>query len=195
MRTLLRACVLALLVLTLVGCDQLVPKYSGIDLDKVNWGRNFRLTDASGRERTMEEFRGKYVMIFFGYVQCPVVCPTVLLRAAETRRALGADGERIQVVFITLDPERDTPALAQEYAEAFDPSFIGLRGDLERTKEVAKEFHVYFKKVPTGGSYAIDHTAITYVLDDKGKLRLGLQHQHSVEQYVADLRALIGAKS
>ena len=191
MRTALHRTALVVLFFVLCGCDLVAPRYSGIDLTGADWGRDFRLPDGDGRERSLAEFRGKYVMVFFGYVQCPVVCPTVLLRAAETRKALGPDGDRIQVVFITLDPERDTPALVKEYAEAFGPDFIGLRGDLERTRAVAKEFHVYYEKVPTGSSYAVNHTAITYVFDDKGNLRLGLQHQHSTEQFVADMRALM----
>jgi len=177
------------------GCDALKRDYSGIELTGANWGRDFKLTDPDGRERTLADFRGKYVMVFFGYIQCPVVCPTALVRAAEARNALGADRERIQVIFITLDPERDSPALVKEYAAAFDPNVIGLRGDLQRTREVAKEFHVYYEKVPSGSSYSIDHTAITYIYDDQGRLRLGMQHQHTTEQYVADMRTLMKSKS
>jgi len=195
MRALLKLFAIVSIAFLSGGCDVLVPKYSGIDLTGVDWGRDFRLADPAGHERTLADFRGKYVMVFFGYVQCPVVCPTVLMRAAEAKRALGPDGDRLQVLFITLDPERDTFALVKEYAEAFDPSFIGLRGDLKRTSEVAKEFHVYYAKVPTGSSYSIDHTATTYVFDEQGRLRLGLQHQHTTEQYVADMRTLMKSKS
>jgi len=121
--------------------------------------------------------------------------PTVLLRAAEARNALGADRERVQVLFITLDPERDTPALVKEYATAFDPSFVGLRGDLQRTREVAKEFHVYYEKVPTAVPTASTTPPLTYIFDDQGRLRLGMQHQLTAEQYVADLRALMKSSS
>ena len=134
-------------------------------------------------------------MVFFGYVQCPVVCPTALVLAAQARAALGADRERVQVIFITLDPERDTPAQVEEYATGFDPGFIGLSGDLARTREVAKEFRVYFEKIPSGSSYTMDHTALTYVFDAEGRLRLGMTHQHTLEQYVADLRTLMEPES
>jgi protein SCO1/2 len=186
------ALALAAALFALLGaCDQLKPKYAGIDLTGVKWGRDFRLPDADGRERSLADFRGKYVMVFFGFIYCPEVCPTVLYSAAQARKALGADGEKIQVIAITLDPERDTAAQMKEYATSFDPTFIGLRGDLERTKEVAKEFRVFFQKVPAGNSYTIDHTAFTYVFDPEGRLRLALRHQQTTEEYIADLRTLM----
>jgi protein SCO1 len=194
-RAWLKVIIIVIAGLVTAGCDGLKPRYSGINFTGASWGRDFRLPDPEGRERTLADFRGKYVMVFFGYLECPVVCPTALVLAAEARKALGADRERVQVIFITLDPERDTPARVKEYAAAFDPSFIGLRGDLERTREVAKEFRVYFEKVPNGGSYSIDHTALTYVFDDVGRLRLGMTHQHTLEQYVADLRTLMKPES
>ncbi|MBI2316266.1 MAG: SCO family protein [Betaproteobacteria bacterium] len=191
MRHALVSALVAALIAFLGACDQLKPKYSGIDLTGADWGRDFRLPDADGRERSLAEFRGKYVMVFFGFIYCPEVCPTVLYSAAQARKALGADGERIQVIAITLDPERDTPAQMKEYAAAFDPTFIGLRGDLDRTKAVAKEFRVFFQKVPAGNTYTIDHTAFTYVFDPEGRLRLALRHQQTTEEIVADLRTLM----
>jgi len=173
------------------GCDGLKPKYSGINFTGASWGKEFRLPDAQGRERSLADFRGKFVLLTFGYLQCPEVCPTILMHAAEARNALGAERERVQVIFVTLDPERDSGALVDQYAKAFDPSFVGLRGDLPRTKEVAKEFRVYFEKVPTGSSYSVDHTTITYVFDDQGRLRLGITPQHTLQQYVSDLRTLM----
>ena len=192
MRKPLIAAVLAVLLAALAACDLLTSGYHGIDLTDAGWGRDFRLTDADGRERSLADWRGKYVMVFFAYVYCPEVCPTALIRAAAVRNGLGADKEKIQVITITLDPERDTPANIMNYATAFDPSFVGLWGTPERIREVAKEFHVYYRKVPAGNSYTIDHTAFTYVFDPEGRLRLAMGHQQTTAQYIADLRRLMG---
>ena len=180
-----------MLTMALAACDLLTPAYNGMDLTGADFGRDFHLTDADGHERSLADYRGKYVMVFFGYVYCPEVCPAVLIKAAEARNAMGADKEKIQVITITLDPERDTPAQVQEYASAFDPSFVGLWGTPERIKEVAKEFRVFYQKVPSGNSYSIDHTALTYIFDPEGRLRLAMRHQQTTEQYVADLRRLM----
>jgi len=177
----------------LAACNWLAPGYNGINLTGVDWGRDFRLTDADGSEHSLADWRGKYVMLFFGYVYCPEVCPSALVRAAEVRNALGADRDRIQVITVTLDPERDTPAQIRDYAAAFDPSFVGLWGTPERIKEVAKEFRVYYQKVPTGSSYSIDHTALTFLFDPEGRLRLAWGHRQTSEQYIADFRKLMGA--
>jgi protein SCO1/2 len=187
------AAFLAALLAALAACDPPAPAYNGIDLTGAGWGRDFRLTDANGREHTLADYRGKYVMVFFGYVYCPEVCPTALIRAAEVRNALGAEKEKVQVITITLDPERDTPAGIRDYALAFDPSFVGLWGTPERIREVAKEFRVYYEKVPAGKSYTIDHTALTYVFDPGGRLRLAIGHKQTNEQYIADLRRLMGS--
>jgi len=162
-----------------------------MDVTGANFGRDFRLTDPEGKERTLADFRGKLVLVFFGFLTCPEVCPTVLLHAAEARRMLGADGERVQVIFVTVDPERDTGELIKNYAAAFDPSFIALRADPERTREVAREFRVYYRKVPDGKSYTVEHTALTYVFDAGGRLRLTMPHSQNAEQMAADLRLLM----
>ena len=193
MRKFLIAAALAAFVAAFGACGWLAPGYNGINLTGVEWGRDFRLSDADGRERSLADWRGKYVMLFFGYVYCPEVCPTALVRAAEVRNALGADKDRIQVVTVTLDPERDTPAQIRDYAAGFDPSFVGLWGTPERIKEVAKEFRVYYQKVPTGSSYSIDHTALTFLFDPEGRLRLAWGHRQTSEQYIADFRKLMGA--
>ncbi len=180
--------------LLLCGCDPGKPTFFAIDVTGANFGRDFRLADPEGKERTLADFRGKYVLVFFGFVLCPQVCPTVLLHAAEARKMLGADGERVQVLVITVDPERDTAELLKEYAAAFDPSFIALRGDPARTREVATEFRVYYQKVPSGSTYTVEHTALTYVFDAKGRLRLTMPHRESAEQMAADLRLLMQAE-
>jgi protein SCO1/2 len=162
-----------------------------MDVTGSDFGKEFQLTDADGRMRRLADFRGKLLMIFFGFVQCPVVCPTALIRAVEVRRALGSDGEKIQVIFITLDPERDTAEVIKGYTNAFDPSFIGLYSDLAGTEKVAKDFRVFYQKVPEGNSYTIDHTAFTYVYDTQGRLRLAVKHAQSTEKTIADIRRLL----
>jgi len=173
------------------GCSDR-PSFHSMDVTGSDFGKNFQLTDARGQVRTLADFRGKLVMTFFGFVQCPVVCPTALMSAVEVRRALGTEGERIQVIFITLDPERDTPEIIKGYTEAFDPSFIGLYSDLAGTEKVAKEFRVFYQKAPAGKSYTIDHTALTYVHDATGSLRLTVRHDQPAEKTTEDLRRLLG---
>ena len=181
--------------LALVGCRGDAPNFNGLDLTGANWGRDFSLQDPDGRTRTLADFRGKYVLLFFGFTHCPDVCPTALLRAQEMRKLLGADGEKVQVIFVTVDPERDTAALMREYTAAFDPSFLGLRADAEGTKRVASEFKVFYEKVPAGASYTVNHSALTYVFDAQGRLRLALQHTQTAEQFAADLRTLMKQSS
>ena len=130
------------------------------------------------------------MLLYFGFVQCPDVCPTALTRAVETRRLLDPDGDKLQVIFVTVDPERDTPELLREYMAAFDPSFVALRGDAERLRQTAAEFKVYYKKVPTGISYTMD-TALSYVFDAEGRLRLALRHEQTAQDYAHDIALLI----
>ncbi len=178
--------------LAVAGCDRKKPaSYHGIDITGADYGRDFHLTDPDGRQRTLADFQGKAVMMFFGFTQCPDVCPTALVRAAEVKRLLGEDGSRLQVIFVTVDPERDTPEVLKAYTAAFDPSFLGLYGDAQRTAETAKEFKVYFRKVPTGASYTMDHSALSYVFDPAGKLRLVLKHEQTAQDCAADLRQIL----
>ncbi len=177
--------------LTLLGCGGDAPKFNGIDLTGADWGRDFSLQDPEGRTRALADFRGEYVLLFFGFTHCPDVCPTGLTRAKEMKRQLGADGAKVQVIFVTVDPERDTAQLMREFATAFDPSFIGLRGDADATKRAAAEFKVFYEKVPTGSSYTVNHSAMTYVFDSQGRLRLGLKHTQSADEFAADLRQLM----
>jgi len=182
----------ALGALTLAGCERKSrASYHGIDLTGATYAVDFQLTAPDVVERTLADFRGKVVMVFFGFTQCPDVCPTALARAAEVKHLLGADGERLQVLFVTIDPERDTPQMLQAYTEAFDPSFIGLFSDLQHTAQVANDFKVYYKKVETGSSYTMDHTSLTYVYDPQGKLRLALRHAQTAQEYADDLRTLL----
>jgi protein SCO1/2 len=163
----------------------------GVDVSDVDFARAFSLTDSAGVTRSLAEFKGRAVLVFFGFTQCPDVCPTALMRAAEVKQLLGADAQRLQVVFITVDPERDTPEILQAYTEAFHPDFLGLYGTKEETAATAREFKVFYQKVPTGTSYTIDHTALSYVFDASGKLRVALKHEQTARQYADDLRQVL----
>lgn len=191
---------LALLVVSLfvlAGCgrsdDAVRPKFKGLDITGANFGRDFQLTDFDGRVRTLADFKGQAVLLYFGFVQCPDVCPTALARAVETRRLLGAAGERLQVIFITVDPERDSAAVLKNYMAAFDPSFLALYGDARRTRETADNFKVYYTKVPTGSSYTMDHSSVSYVFDPAGRLRVMLRHAQTGQDYAHDIALLLQA--
>ena len=162
--------VAVLLLAMLQACSGDKPKFAGIDLTDTKKDVQFTLSDVNGKERTLEDFRGSYVMLFYGFTQCPDVCPTTLGRAVEVRKKLGADAAKLRVVFVSVDPDRDTPELLRNYLQAFDPEFVGLRGTGEQTKVAAKALNVFFEKVPTGGSYTINHTALTYIFDPQGRL-------------------------
>lgn len=186
----LRGALVAVL-LAVAGCGERGPVFHSTDITGADFGADFQLKDPDGKLRTLADFRGQVVLVFFGFTQCPAVCPTALLSAAQVRQALGADAKRVQVLFVSLDPERDTPAVLRQYAAAFDPSFIGLYSDVAGTQRVAQAFRVFYQKVKTGDSYTIDHSALTYVYDPSGKLRLALRHDQPVEETVADLRLLL----
>jgi protein SCO1/2 len=178
-------------VLAATACQKAPPSFASMDLTGAEYGRDFSLQDPDGRTRTMADFRGKAVMLFFGFTHCPDACPTALARAAEVRRLLGPQAAKLQVIFITIDPERDSAAVLKEYTHAFDPDFLGLRTDLPGTAAVAKEFKVIYQKVPTGSSYTMDHTAFTYVLDPQGRLRLAMRHELSAQDAARDVSTLL----
>lgn len=179
----------------LVACGESEPKpsFTGTDITGANYGRDFALSDPDGKRRTLADFKGKVVMIFFGFTQCPDICPTALTRAAEVKQQLGAAGDDLQVIFVTVDPERDTPEVMRAYTAAFDPSFLGLRGDLAQTEATAKEFKVFYEKVPTRTSYTMDHSAFTYLIDRKGRMRVVMRYAQSASEFTADVRALLAA--
>ncbi|AKV09136.1 MULTISPECIES: SCO family protein [Pseudomonas] len=173
----------------LAGCDNSVSlsyKY-GKDLSDKILGRTFKLKDSEGNLTTLSSFRGLMPMIFFGFTQCPAVCPTALARAVQIKKLMGKDGDILQVVFITLDPERDTPAVLDAYVKTFDPSFVALHGTLEETAETAKEFGVFYEKIPSGSTYTLSHTATSYVYDTRGRLRVGLSPSLSAQECTEDL--------
>ncbi|PIM55117.1 SCO family protein [Roseateles chitinivorans] len=186
----------------LAGCDKLgfssAPKasFQGVDLTGAAYARGFSLPDQHGRTRTLEDFKGKVVVVFFGFTQCPDVCPTTLAELAQVKKALGADGDKVQGVFITVDPERDKPELLKAYLESFDPGFVALRGSPEQLKEVAKEFKVYYAKVPgkTPDSYTMDHTAASFLFDPQGRVRVFSRYGAGATALMSDIKALLAGQ-
>ena len=167
--------------------------FKGIDITGAPYGKGFALTDMHGQPRTLADFAGKVVMLYFGFVQCPDVCPTALARASQVMQQLGPEqAARVQVIFVTVDPERDTPELLRDFMAAFDTRFLALHGNAEQTKATADAFKAYYKKVPTGSSYTMDHTALSYLFDLKGQLRVALRHEQTADDYTADIRTLLG---
>lgn len=185
--------VVLLAALALVGCGSQGPEFRNTDITGAEFGRDFALKDPSGNVRTLADFRGKAVVLFFGFTHCPDVCPAALATVAEAMRQLGGDAARVQGLFITVDPERDTPELLARYATAFHPSFVGLSGDADATARVAKEFKVLYQKSPgaTPGSYTIDHSAGMFVFDPQGRLRLYASHGRGADALAHDLRELL----
>ena len=186
---------IALLVLAawlVAGCARQGPAFKGSDVTGATFGRDFSLTDPSGRTRSLADYRGKAVAVFFGYTQCPDVCPTTLAALAEATRSLGTDGDRVQVVFVTVDPDRDTAALLAQYVPAFDRRFVGLRGDADATERTAREFKVIYQKVAgtAPDRYTMDHSAGIFLFDPQGRLRV---YESSTDPTVLahDLRELL----
>jgi len=181
------------LVLAMLLAACVPQKFNSADITGANYARDFQLADAQGQPRTLADFRGKVVLIFFGYAQCPDVCPTTLSDMAEIKRRLGPAGEKLQVIFVTVDPARDTAEVLGQYVPAFDKSFVGLRGTPEQTEAVAREFKIFYRQVPgaTPSSYTIDHTAGSYVFDREGRVRLFLRHKQDIDSVVADLKRLL----
>lgn len=168
-------------------------KFINTDLTGLDYAKDFALTDQNGRARTLADFKGKAVVIFFGYTQCPDVCPTTMVEMAQVMKQLGDLANKVQVLFVTLDPERDTQALLAAYVPNFDARFLGLYGDQAATEKVAKEFKVFYQKVPgkTATSYSVDHTAGSYVFDQEGRIRLFLRHGQGPEPITHDLKILL----
>lgn len=180
----------------LAACDRAPAPaaFQAIDITGADYAKELPLPDLDGRARTLAEFRGKAVVVFFGFTQCPDVCPTTLAEIAAVKKELGAAGERIQTVFVSLDPERDTPELLKNYVATFDPGVVALRGTPEQTQAAAKAYKVFFQKVPgkEPGSYSIDHTAGAYVFDTEGRVRLFVRYGTPLASWVADLKQLLG---
>jgi protein SCO1/2 len=179
------------------GCGQRETKqqFKLTDITDAGFGRELNLTDHNGRPRTLADFRGKVVVIFFGFAQCPDVCPTTLAELAMVARELGSDAERMQVLFVTVDPERDTAEVLRQYVPSFDPRFLGLYGDAEATARAAKEFKIFYQKQPAKdtANYSVDHSAGTYIIDQHGRLRLFARHAAGAQALLHDIRILLGS--
>ena len=192
------AAVLGVSAAGLAGCKDSAdapPKatFNAVDMTGADYAKDFALADADGRTRTMADFKGKVVVLFFGYAQCPDVCPTTMLEMAQVKQQLGADGDRLQVVFVTVDPARDTAPVMKAYTHAFDPSFVALIPTPEQLAAMAKDFKFYYKKVDgtTPTSYTMDHSAASYVYDTQGRLRLYVRYGAGVAPMVADVKTLL----
>ena len=186
----------ALVALALVGCQKASPDkpaFKGIDLTGAEYARQLNLTDQDGRARSLADFKGKVLVVFFGYTQCPDVCPTTMAEVAEVKRSLGADGDKVQGLFVTIDPARDTAQLLKAYMASFDPSFVALRGSEEQTLAAAKEFKVFYAKVPgkTADSYTMDHTAASFIFDTERRVRVYARYGAGAQPLADDIKLLL----
>ena len=179
----------------LTACkDDSKPKFQGVDVTGAEYAKDIPLQDVNGQRRSLKDFSGKVVAVFFGYTQCPDVCPTTLQEFVEVKQALGADGNKLQAIFVSLDPERDTPQVLKAYLANFDESFVGLHGTPDEIAAVAKDFKIFFKKVPgkTEGTYTLDHSAGTYLYDPQGRLRVYERYGVGSQIVAQDVKALLG---
>ena len=177
----------------LAACSPKPVAFNATDITGGSFDPSFELTDHTGARRTLEDFRGKVVTVFFGFTQCPDVCPGTLIEMKEVMALLGEDADRVQTLFITVDPERDTPEVLAAYVPAFDPRFLGLYGDPDEIARVARGYRVFYEKVPGSSpeNYQINHTAASYVIDPQGELRLFVKHGSGAEALAHDIRLLL----
>ena len=191
----LKAFLIGLVSVLLLACSQEALKFNNVDITgSKSFGKDFSLIDHHGKQRQLADFKGKLVVMFFGYTQCPDVCPTTMNEMQSVMELMGKDADRVQVIFVTVDPERDTLDLLAQYVPAFDKKFLGMRPDsVESLQKVTKDFKVFYSKVPgkSAGSYTIDHTAGSYVFDTNGQLRLFLRHQQGPQLIAEDLKQLL----
>ena len=187
---------LLLLALLLAACSPDAPKFRSTDITGADFGKELALTGHDGKPRTLADFHGRFVVLFFGYTHCPDICPTTLVDMAEVMKKLGKDAARVQVLFVTVDSERDTPEVLAKYVPAFDPGFLGLSGDAAATQRAAKEFKIFYEKRAgsTPSSYTVDHSGQSYVIDPLGKLRLFVRHDRIAQDLADDLRTLLTEK-
>lgn len=181
----------------LTACSESKPKFTAIDITGADYAKDFQLTDHNGQARTLKDFQGKIVVIFFGYTQCPDVCPTSMTELVEVKKLLGADGDKLQGLFVSVDPARDTPEMLKAYMANFDPTFIALYADTpEKLAAVAKDYKVYYKKVEgkTPTSYTMDHSAGSYIYDTQGRLRLYTRYGSGAPAMAADIKLLLQQK-
>ena len=177
----------------LSACSESKPQFSSVDVTGVTYAKDFELTDHNGQVRRLGDFKGKIVVMFFGFTQCPDVCPTSMTELAEVKKALGADGDKLQGLFVTVDPARDTPEVLKGYMENFDPTFLALYTTPDKLAALAKDFKVYYKRVDgqTPTSYTMDHSAGSYIYDTKGNLRLFTRYGSGAKVLAADIQQLL----
>lgn len=194
-RRVLRAGLAGALVVSagLAACTKEAPSFNSTDMTGADIGKDWALPDLDGNLRSAKDYAGKVAVVFFGFIQCPDVCPTTLAQLAQVKQLLGDDGARMQALFVTVDPERDTPEVIRQYLAQFDPSFVGLRGDLEQTTAAAKTFKAFFAKAPIDppGNYTMEHSSGLYLFDTNGAIRLYARHGQTPEQLAADIRQLL----
>jgi len=186
--------VLAAITLGIVGCSPAAPSFSAVDITGApSFGTDFRLTDQTGKARTLADFHGKVVAVFFGFTFCPDVCPTTLSEMRQVMQRLGPKSEKLQVLFITVDPKRDTPELLSKYMAAFHPSFLALYGDTAATSKVTSDFKIVTRIVPgqSADTYTVDHTAGTLIFDTQGRLRLMAPYGLGAAKLTADIKQLM----
>lgn len=207
-RTLRISLLAVLTAATLTACDRLSglnpsmaasspgAGFKGLDITGAEYGKKLLLPDTEGRQRSLEEFKGKVVVIFFGYTQCPDVCPTTLGEVAEVRKRLGADGQRLQAIFVSVDPERDTADVLRAYVRSFGDDNIALRGDTQLTAEMARDFKVFYTKEPgkTPTSYTVNHTAASYLYDPQGRLRVYSRYGSGPDAVLHDVQQLLAGR-
>ena len=196
LKQLLKFLLMGLAVTSLYGCKlpEAAPSFKATDITGIDSGKDFRLTDHLGKSRTLSDFKGKIVVLFFGYTHCPEACPNTLTELALVMKRLGPDADKVQVLFVTLDPARDTQAILSQFVTAFNPGFIGLYGTPEQTAETAKEYRVFYSKEPgkSPGNYTLDHSVGTYIYDPSGRLRLHASYGLGVDALVHDIKLLLG---
>ena len=190
----IRITALFVTALVLVACSEKKVAFNSVDITGATYAQDFSLPDSDGKTRTMKDFAGKVTVVFFGFTQCPDVCPTTMAEVSAVKKALGKDGDKLQAVFISIDPERDTAPVLKAYVANFDPSFVGLRpASAESLADAAKAFKIYYKKVDgkTAGSYTMDHTAASYVFDPKGRVRLFTRYGSGADKLTEDVKQLL----
>jgi protein SCO1/2 len=192
-RQAIRACAATLVACLLAACSPDAQKFKSIDITGADYAKGFTLADHNGAQRTLADFKGKVVVVFFGFTQCPDVCPTALADLAEVKRLLGPQGDKLQGIFVSVDPERDTPEVLKAYMTNFDPGFIALRPTADQLPEVAKAFKIFYKKVegPTPTSYTMEHSAGSYVFDPQGRVRLYTRQAVGAQGLAEDLALLL----
>lgn len=199
MKTLYQAIGLLVFAVLLTACgkaDAPQQKFSAVDITAAPWGKDFHLTDHNGQARSVADFKGKAVVLFFGYTNCADMCPMTMYKLATAVQKLGKDAERVQVLFVTLDPKRDTPEMLKQYVPAFHPTFLGMVGDEQTTDKAAKEFKVFHQhqKPDASGFYTVDHMGPAFIFDPQGRLRLFISDQHSADVVAEDLRTLLNGR-